>query len=280
MDAFAGLDPLGGKPKAAPAYSYPIQPQVNNPVANISQTMSSGLYPPQMPPAGFPQQMQQGMYPPQMPQGLNMGMAPQASVNMGMAPPSGINMGMPQMNMPQQQAPPAQPIMYDSIKNLLQKKPDQQQQPLDTGADPFSCFTGGAKPSSRTNSATMPAVETKRTNSCNVAGLDPFSSPTQTASTSQPAVNLSIFGESTSSGSNSNITTSASTPKNSALADRLRGGKRQTQEAQRANLSIVSTAVSTGGTSVSIKKQLGSTQQQPPQSTTTQTAANDSLLGF
>ncbi|RHX97418.1 hypothetical protein DYB36_007469 [Aphanomyces astaci] len=220
--------------------------------------------------------------------GLGLGLGMGGSINnygAPVAPPSipSMYVNQPQQQQ-QQQVPP--PIMYDSIKNLLQKKPDIVVGASGNGEDPFSCFTN--KPSSRTNSGNL-NLDTKPPPSNGSydpfsGGATPASTPTSFGSQSNatPTANLSIFGD--VAPSTGHISSSSTTPKNSALADRLRGGKRQTQESQRASLAINSTAVSTsGGTSVSIKKQLGGNTAPPATSSSlaaVPTTSPDNLLGF
>jgi hypothetical protein len=257
MDAFSDLDPLGGKGGKSsklsyPSYQMPVQqpPPSMNIGMNINLGMSDGIM------------------------GMNNGFMGQKPSMMGLN-------NMPGVTSPQA-AVQQQPIMYDSIKNLLQKKPSAEQSAA-SGVDPFSCFTGGSTSTPiitygnqplQSSSDPFANTSTLRTNNSNTGVYDPFSggsapSIAPAASPFSPVVpapmNLSIFGDSRetsiSSSTSGNITTSSHTPKNNALADRLaRGGKRQTQEAQRATLNIGTYAQSSAALSsptVSIKKQLG-----------------------
>ncbi|OQR91378.1 hypothetical protein THRCLA_22470 [Thraustotheca clavata] len=304
MDVFAGLDPLGGKGtggvKAQNNYATPPKqgnigmglgpnglpinpvgmPGINpNGMLGMNYNSMSGINPAGMPinPAGMPGVNPVGLpgingawMPGMNPNGMP-GISPNCMPGMnplgmaGMNPNGMMNMPMGGGMMPP--APVAQPVMYDSIKNLLEKKAPAAVSSEGGGGDMFSCFGGENKAGSRTNSGSQVVCQTP-------TSLDPFGGNASTNS----AANLSIFGDTTPSTSG-NISTSSSTPKNNALADRLRS-KRQTQEAQRATLNVGTYASSNAATTAtpSIKKQLGG---ETNTSTPTVPSTNpDNLLGF
>jgi len=289
--------------------------------------------------------------------GMNFG-APNMAMNgmggfggMNMSPPGQIHTNGPATTQyMQQQQQPSNPIMYDSIKNLLEKKPVPVQA-VDSGVDPFSCFTGtpkdgaSSRTSSRTGSAgltTQPSntgsftstftpvgtgnesqFGSNRTNSDSknntpAQSFDPFSGGSGTSNSNLGDLSiLSSSNHTSSSGKNnlatqsfdpfssggnggmnagvgdvntlssSNIMTStpssSGTPKNNALADRLRAGKRQTQEAQRAQLNVgtyTNSGASSGGKQFSIKQQLGSSSTEKVAVSNTNSAPTFVDLGF
>ncbi|KDO25517.1 hypothetical protein SPRG_20640 [Saprolegnia parasitica CBS 223.65] len=241
---------------------------------NMGMTMGG------MPPTNFGSNGSSGMHMAGTMPGMHA-MPPMGNMNMGgmNAMPGMMNMAPNGMGMPPQGPPGAQPVMYDNIKNLLEKKaPPSTPTGGDGGGDMFSCFGGGDKPSSRTSSGTS-------SNSQAPAGaFDPFGGSGAPPAPASAGVNLSIFGDAAPSTSSGNISTSSSTPKNSALADRLRGSKRQTQEAQRASLNVGTYANSNAALAPtpSIKKQLGGADAAPTGNApaTTATSSPDNLLGF
>ncbi|EQC40368.1 hypothetical protein SDRG_02267 [Saprolegnia diclina VS20] len=259
----AAMPPMGGMPGMNMNMSMGGMP-----TGNFSSNGSSAMHMGGMP----------GMTPMSPMGGMNMGgMHAMPGMMNGMG--GGMNMAPNGMGMPPQGPPAAQPVMYDNIKNLLEKKaPPSTPTGADGGGDMFSCFGGGDKPSSRTSSGTSSSAQAP------AGAFDPFGGSGAPPAPTSAGVNLSIFGDAAPSTSSGNISTSSSTPKNSALADRLRGSKRQTQEAQRASLNVGTYANSNAALAAtpSIKKQLGGADAAPTGNApaTTATSSPDNLLGF